>query len=157
MRLRSTIAIAFGIALFGLGCGGAAPEAKAPTAADKASGGDTQHVATSPVTKTVPTVALVKADWCNTCKKLDPVIRDVVASYGDKVRFVVLDITSDETAATASTTARDTGLASFLERWPKKTAVVGIFGANGKTYFEAKGNLERAAYAKAIDAALAGL
>ncbi|MDX2040174.1 MAG: cytochrome c biogenesis protein CcdA [Acidobacteriota bacterium] len=49
--------------------------------------------------KTKPTVAIIKAEWCSACQKLEPTMMELMKEYGDKVEFVVLDVSSDDKVA----------------------------------------------------------
>ncbi|MCI0664975.1 MAG: thioredoxin domain-containing protein, partial [Acidobacteria bacterium] len=60
--------------------------------------------------KTKPTVAIIKADWCSACQKLEPTMLELMKEYGDKVEFVMLDVTSDEKVAESQATAKKLGL-----------------------------------------------
>ena len=96
-----------------------------------------------------PTVALIRADWCSACKKVEPIINDLMQSYGGKVNLVVLDVTSDETTAQAEATAKSHGLSSFFEANKKSTSTVGIF-KNKREVFKTTHNSDRETYAQAF-------
>lgn len=100
-----------------------------------------------------PTVALIRADWCSACKQVEPVLKEAMQNYGDKLNFVVLDVTNDETTAKAAATAKSLGLTSFFEANKKSTSTVGVF-KNRKQVFKTTHNPDRSVYIAAFDKAL---
>jgi thiol-disulfide isomerase/thioredoxin len=101
-----------------------------------------------------PVVAIVKADWCGYCRKLDPTMKELMAEYGDKLTFVVLDVTDETTSAKAAETAKKHGLESFLAAHKDKTGTVAVYDAKHKEVFKTRANYDRQAYVKAFDKAL---
>jgi len=96
-----------------------------------------------------PTVALIRADWCSACKEVEPIINDLMQSYGGKVNLVVLDVTNDETTAKAEATAKSLGLSKFFAANKKSTSTVGIF-KNKREVFKTMKNSDRDTYVKAF-------
>lgn len=96
-----------------------------------------------------PTVALIRADWCSACKSVEPIINDLMQSYGGKVNLVVLDVTNDETTAKAEATAKSFGLSRFFEANKKNTSTVGIF-KNKREVFKTTHNPDRETYVRAF-------
>ncbi len=96
-----------------------------------------------------PTVALIRADWCSACKAVEPIIQDLMQTYGGKVNLVVLDVTNDETTAKAEATAKSNGLSNFFEANKKSTSTVGIF-KNKREVFKTTHNSDRETYAQAF-------
>ena len=103
--------------------------------------------------KTRVTVAIIKADWCSACQKVEPIMMDLMKEYGGKINFVVLDVTNDETAAKAAATAKSLGISTFFEDNKKKTSTVGVFRSKTQTYVTAM-NYNRSDYVQAFDRAL---
>lgn len=101
-----------------------------------------------------PVVAIIKAEWCAACQKLEPTMMDLMKQYGDRLEFVVLDVTSEETLAEAHKTAKKHGLSDFLKEHQKKTSTVAVFSGD-KVLFQTVKNFDRDAYVKAFDKALA--
>ena len=66
------------------------------------------------VAKTKPTVAVIKADWCSACQKLEPIMTELMKEYVGKVEFLALDVTSDEKVAQSRATAKNLGLGDFF-------------------------------------------
>ena len=46
-----------------------------------------------------PTVAIIRADWCSACQKLEPTMSELISQYKDRLNFVMLDVTTDEKTA----------------------------------------------------------
>ncbi len=107
------------------------------------------------------TVVLLHADWCGACKKLAPILADLKQQYGDRLNFVELDVTNEETTAQAAKTAQRLGIGNFFETNKKKSSLVAVVGKGGKVLFQThystnpKGSFERETYTRAFDAAIA--
>lgn len=102
-----------------------------------------------------PTVAIIRADWCTACQKLEPTMAELMEQYKEHINFVVLDVTTDEKAAESAATARKLGFGKFFEANKKKTSTVAVFGAKNKVLFQTNHNYDRAAYVRAFDDAVA--
>ncbi|NJM52347.1 MAG: hypothetical protein HC846_02500, partial [Blastocatellia bacterium] len=103
--------------------------------------------------KDFPTVAVIRADWCPYCKKLEPIMMDLMKEYGEKINFVVFDITNEETTAKSMELAKEKGLEEFFNDNKDKSAFVVIF-KDGKEKFKAKYKTEREVYVKEFDKVL---
>jgi thiol-disulfide isomerase/thioredoxin len=103
--------------------------------------------------ETKPTVAIIKANWCGACKKLDPTMMKLMEEYKDKLNFVILDVTDETTSAKAMETAKEKGLEEFFNENKEKTSTVAIFKA-GKRVFKTQYNQDREAYVKEFEKAL---
>ncbi|MGI8837085.1 MAG: thioredoxin domain-containing protein [Pyrinomonadaceae bacterium] len=101
-----------------------------------------------------PVVAIIKAEWCSACQKLDPTMMELMQQYSDRLEFVVLDVSNEETLAKATKTAKKYGLTKFLRENQKKTSTVAVFNGK-KVRFQTAMNFDRNAYIKAFDDALA--
>lgn len=67
------------------------------------------------------------ADWCSTCKELDPKLQPVMTASGDlPVEFVMLDLTDEVTTAEAAATAESLGAADLFEANAGKTGYVAL-------------------------------
>ena len=104
--------------------------------------------------KSRPTVAIIRADWCPACQKLEPTFKELVEQYKDRLNFVVLDVTTDEKAAESAKTAEELGIGKFFEANKKKTSTVVVFGEKNKVSFRTTHNYDREAYVKAFDDAI---
>ncbi|MDQ3252492.1 MAG: thioredoxin domain-containing protein [Acidobacteriota bacterium] len=108
-----------------------------------------------------PTVVLLHADWCGACKKLEPTIAELKQQYGERLNFVELDVTNEETTAQAAKIAQQLGIGSFFETNKKKSSLVAVVGKNGKVLFQThystnrEGSFERETYVRAFDKAIA--
>ncbi|MBA2735027.1 MAG: redoxin domain-containing protein [Acidobacteria bacterium] len=102
-----------------------------------------------------PMVAIIRADWCSACQKLEPAMAELMEQYKDRINFVVLDVTTDEKTAASSATARKLGISNFFKANKKKTSTVAIFGAKKKLLFRTDHNADRDAFVRAFDDAIA--
>lgn len=105
--------------------------------------------------KTKPTVAIIKAEWCSACQKLEPTMMELMKEYGDKVNFVVLDVSSDDKVAASQSTAKKLGIESFFAANKQKTSTVAVFVKGSKPQFVTMQNFDRQAYVQAFDEAIA--
>lgn len=101
------------------------------------------------------TVAIIRADWCSACQKLEPTLAQLREQYEGRINFVVLDVTTDETTRQATATARKHGLAKFFAANKKKTSTVVVLNSKNKILFKTDHNDNREAYVKAFDSAIA--
>lgn len=102
-----------------------------------------------------PIVAIIKAEWCSACQKLDPTMMELKRQYGDRIDFVMLDVTDDEKTAQSAAAARKLGLGKFFEANKQKTSTVVVLNSSRKIIFQTMQNFDRDAYVKAFDDALA--
>lgn len=100
-----------------------------------------------------PTVAIIRANWCPACRKLEPTLSKLMETYGEKLRFVILDVTDEKTTAQALETAKETGLEEFFSKNKEKTSTVAIF-KNSKQLFKTDHNYNRSDYVSEFDKAL---
>ncbi len=104
--------------------------------------------------KAKPTVAVIRADWCPACQKLEPTFKELMEQYKDRLNFVVLDVTTDEKVAESAKRAEELGIGKFFEANKKKTSTVVVFGEKNKVSFKTAHNYDREAYVKAFDDAI---
>lgn len=102
-----------------------------------------------------PTVAIIKADWCSACQKLEPTMMELKSQYGDRIDFVMLDVTNDQKTAQSAAKARRLRLTNFFEANKRKTSTVVVLSPSHKVVFQTIQNFDRDAYVKAFDEALA--
>lgn len=101
-----------------------------------------------------PTVAVIRADWCSACQKLEPTMMELKSQYGDRIDFVMLDVTDDQKTAQSAAKARKLGLGNFFETNKRKTSTVIVLSPSRKILFQTMQNFDREAYVKAFDEAL---
>lgn len=102
-----------------------------------------------------PLVAIIRADWCSVCQKLEPAMTELMEQYKDRLNFVVLDVSNDEKTAESAASARKLGIGKFFEANKKKTSTVAIFGAKNKLLFQKYHDSERDTFVRAFDDAVA--
>ena len=100
-----------------------------------------------------PIVAVIRADWCPYCKKVEPVISALMTDYSEKLRFVVFDVTNETTTAKAMKQAKELGLGDFFKDFKGKTSAVAVL-KDKKVVYKTSNNGKRADYEKAFDQAL---
>ena len=102
-----------------------------------------------------PTVAIIRADWCTACQKIEPTMSELMNRYKDRLNFVVLDVTTDEKTAASAKTARALGIGKFFAANKKNTSTVIVLGKKNKILFKTTHNYDRDAYVRAFDEAVA--
>ena len=100
-----------------------------------------------------PIVAVIRADWCPYCKKVEPVISALMPDYSEKMHFVVFDVTNETTTAEAMKQAAELGLSDFFKDFKGKTSAVAVL-KDKKVVYKTSNNGKRADYEKAFDQAL---
>ncbi len=108
---------------------------------------------TASIVRAKPKVVIIKADWCSACQKVDPIMMGLMKDYGDKLEFVIFDVTNDETTAAAAQRAKTLGLGSFFEANKKMTSTVAVFKGK-KSVFKTSKNFNRNDYVAAFDKAI---
>jgi thiol-disulfide isomerase/thioredoxin len=102
-----------------------------------------------------PVVAIIRADWCPACKKIEPFMKELMKEYGGRLHFVVFDVTSETKVKESEMLAAKQGLSEFFKAYREKTSTVVVFDAKQKQLFQTDHNYDREAYVKAFDKALA--
>lgn len=102
-----------------------------------------------------PTVAIIRADWCAACQKLEPTMMELMGQYKDRIDFVMLDVTDAQKAGQAASTAGKLGLGKFFKANMKKTSTVVVLSPAHRILFQTMQNFDRDAYVKAFDEAIA--
>lgn len=103
--------------------------------------------------KSKPTVVIIRADWCSACQKVEPIMSDLMKTYGSKINFVMLDVTNEETTTKAAAKAKSLGLSKFFEANKKSTSTVAVFNGNKQT-FKTVMNYNKSEYVAAFDKAI---
>lgn len=81
-----------------------------------------------------PVVVFVRADWCPYCKDLEPKMAKLVEQYGEKLKFVTLDITNKAATERSAVLAKDAGFAEFFEMNKTKASTMVIFKDSKKVF-----------------------
>jgi len=84
-----------------------------------------------------PMVLVVYADWCPYCQNLKPVLVLLNERYRGRIRYEVLDVTSEATTAKARERARSLGLEKFFDQNYVTTSLVVIRDPAGREVFRA--------------------
>ena len=84
-----------------------------------------------------PIVLVVYADWCPYCQNLKPVLALMNERYRGRIRYEVLDVTSEATTARARERARSLGLEKFFDQNYVTTSLVVIKDPAGREVFRA--------------------
>ena len=100
-----------------------------------------------------PIVAVVKADWCPYCKRIEPTISKLMTDYSPKMNFVVFDVTNETTTAESMKMANKLGLGDFFRENKGKTSTVAVL-VNKKITYKTSNNSKRGDYVEAFDKAL---
>jgi thiol-disulfide isomerase/thioredoxin len=102
-----------------------------------------------------PLVAIIRADWCPACKKIEPFMKELVKEYSGRLNFVVFDVTNEAKVKESEMMAAKHGLTEFFKAYKEKTSTLVIFDGKQKQLFKTDHNYDRDAYIKAFDSALA--
>jgi thiol-disulfide isomerase/thioredoxin len=100
-----------------------------------------------------PIVAVIKADWCPYCKRVDPVISSLMGDYAEKFNFVAFDVTDEATTAESLKKAKALGLEDFFNKYKGKTSTVAVL-VDKEIVYKTSNNSKRGDYVKAFDEAL---
>lgn len=100
-----------------------------------------------------PIVAIIAAEWCPYCKRIDPIVKDVMATYSEKLNFVMFDVTNEKTTAAAMQTAKKLGLTDFFSEYKSKTSTVAVLKDN-KIVYKTSNNGKKEDYIKAFEKVL---
>jgi hypothetical protein len=103
-----------------------------------------------------PWVVKLHARWCPVCMITKDGWDDIASAYRGRVHLVVLDFTNEATTRTAEAEARRLGLHEVFEEYGGATGTVLVLDARTRAVrASVSGGRDLAAYAPAIDAALA--
>ncbi len=126
------------------------PAAQAPAAQESVGGPLADSLQGKPV------VVDVFATWCAGCKNIEGTLSQLRQDYGDRVNFVVLDVTNKTTVEETEALAAELGLSEFLAETKSKTSTVAIVDpATGDILAIYKNNPNIDDYTQTLDTALA--
>ena len=98
-----------------------------------------------------PFVVKVHADWCGTCRMLEPTLSALSEKMGPSARVVVLDVTDRETYAAAVVEAKRLGIDSFFDEYKSRTGTVGVLdGSTRETVAVLSGELDVSVYERVL-------
>lgn len=100
-----------------------------------------------------PIVAVISAEWCPYCKNVEPVMMQLMKDYGEKLSFVVFDVTNDEMIKKSMMKAEKLGLSEFFKEYKKKTSAVAVL-KDKKVVYKTFNNAKREDYEMAFEKAL---
>jgi thiol-disulfide isomerase/thioredoxin len=101
-----------------------------------------------------PLVVVVRAEWCAACHRAAPAVAWLREEYGDRVRFLELDVTDDEAVSHSKKKASGLGLAAFFEESCGQPGVI-VLGKDGRTVHRFAAEYRGAPYQRAVEEALA--
>jgi len=81
-----------------------------------------------------PTVAVFYADWCGSCKVLEPKMKEAISQIKNKdaLKIVKFDLTNDETKAKSAALAGENGLTDLYNAKAPKTGFAVLVNDSGK-------------------------
>lgn len=119
------LALAFACLVVGCGHSGSAPAATPSSSGSRAST-PSAAASTTTVNRDQPLVVVVRADWCPTCRKIEPTVAVLQREYGGRVSFLILDVTDDAASTRSTSAAERAGVGSFF-RDNNATGIVAVF------------------------------
>jgi thiol-disulfide isomerase/thioredoxin len=115
--------------------------------------------ATGPLAKQLqgkPVVVDIYASWCPACRNIAPTLSVLRQQYGNRVHFVVLDVSDKAKVEASMSTAQKLGLAAFFAANKTQTGMVAIIDpATGKIMAQHRNNATATAYTSVLNKALA--
>lgn len=129
--------LALGLAL--AACGSASTDADTIAELPDATPAD---VADLLATSTQPVVINVWASWCAPCRSEAPLLREAEARWGDRIRFIGIDVRDDQSGARSFIAEFDLGGFDHLfDREGRIPAALGGVGVPHTYFFAAGGEL----------------
>ncbi len=101
-----------------------------------------------------PVVAIIRANWCPACQKIEPEMMTLMREYRDRLTFVILDVTDEAKIKESEAIGGKHGLTEFFKTYRTKTSTIAIFDVKQKEIFRTDHNYDRSAYVKAFDSAI---
>jgi thiol-disulfide isomerase/thioredoxin len=103
-----------------------------------------------------PVVVDIYASWCPGCKNIAPTLSQLKQQYGEKMHFVVFDVSDSKNTQASMKMAAKLGLADFFNANKSKTSTVAIIDpATGKVVKQFQNNPDLAEYTTVIDRSIA--
>lgn len=102
-----------------------------------------------------PVVVDIYASWCPACQNIAPTLSELKEQYGDRVHFIVLDVSDRSATMQTETLAAQLGLSDFLNAYRSQTGMVAIIDpATGNILAQHRNNANLSAYTSVIDSAI---
>jgi thiol-disulfide isomerase/thioredoxin len=73
-----------------------------------------------------PYVVKIHADWCGSCRAIQPAWEDLESSVGEKATLITLDVTDRKAADRSRSVADALGLTEFFLDYGRQTGTVGV-------------------------------
>lgn len=106
------------------------------------------------VSKELPLVVVVRADWCPTCRRIEPTVTALTQEYAGRASFLFLDVTDDASTARATSLAESAGVGEFF-RDNHATGIVAIFTRSRARVAQLAGETDAARYREPLTRAFA--
>jgi len=97
-----------------------------------------------------PYVVKIHADWCGTCRMLEPTWQRIEEELADDARLVVFDVTDRKTVAASREQAERLGLTAVFDRYKSKTGTIAVLDGEREPVKVMKGTIEFAEYERAV-------
>ncbi len=103
-----------------------------------------------------PTLVKISAEGCHSCQKLKGIMSSLQKQYGNRVNFVVLDVSDRSQIRASEAKAAQLGLSEFFKANRSRPSTVAIIEpGSGKISQEFRANFNLKDYQEALDRALA--
>ena len=107
---------------------------------------------TKAVADSNPLFVTITMKECYSCQKLKPVIEELKTEYGDRMKFITLDVSSKASLEASKETAAALGIETFFNENKKALPAIGIVCPGGtKVENVFSGETEKETYKEAID------
>ena len=82
------------------------------------------------LSETKPYVVKIHADWCGTCRMLEPTWLKIESELGDRAHLVQLDVSDRAAAKRSLAEAERLGLGEFFLEYRGSTGTIGVIDGN---------------------------
>ncbi len=101
-----------------------------------------------------PLVVQVHADWCGTCKLLEPTWARIRNELGERARIVDLDVSNKAAVAQSRAEAKRLGIGDFFRKYGGRTGTIAVLdGRTREPVRVFRGERDFSKYAEAVAAA----
>jgi thiol-disulfide isomerase/thioredoxin len=103
-----------------------------------------------------PVLVEIYASWCPACQNIEPTLSQLKQQYGDRVHFIVLDVSNKAAAKKSEAKAQQLGLGKYFAANKSKTGTVTIVEpTTGNILAQEINNANKSAYSQVLDTQLA--